>query len=60
MVKHIILWKLKDSLTGEEKEQVKAGIREGPRKMRSGDSGRLQNHIGKKAQRDNICRNWIC
>lgn len=29
MVKHIILWKLKDSLTGEEKEQVKAGIREG-------------------------------
>ena len=29
MVKHIILWKLKDSLTGEEREQVKAGIREG-------------------------------
>ena len=29
MVKHIILWKLKDELSGEEKEQVKAGIKEG-------------------------------
>lgn len=29
MVKHIILWKLKETLTGEEKEQVKAGIKEG-------------------------------
>lgn len=29
MVKHIILWKLKDELTKEEKEQVKAGIKEG-------------------------------
>ena len=28
MVKHIILWKLKDELAGEEKEQVKAGIKE--------------------------------
>ena len=27
MVKHVILWKLKDELAGEEKEQVKAGIR---------------------------------
>ena len=26
MVKHIILWKLKDELAGEEKEQVKAGL----------------------------------
>lgn len=29
MVKHIILWKLKDELTKEEKEQVKAGIKGG-------------------------------
>lgn len=29
MVKHVILWKLKDELTGQEKEQVKAGIKEG-------------------------------
>ena len=27
MVKHVILWKLKDELAGEEKEQVKAGIK---------------------------------
>ena len=29
MVKHVILWKLKDELTKEEKAQVKAGIKEG-------------------------------
>lgn len=29
MVKHIILWQLKDELSAEEKEQVKAGIKEG-------------------------------
>lgn len=29
MVKHIILWTLKSELTAEEKETVKAGIKEG-------------------------------
>ncbi len=29
MVKHIILWTLKDELSAEEKEQVKIGIKEG-------------------------------
>ena len=29
MVKHIILWQLKDELVGEEKESVKAGIKSG-------------------------------
>ena len=29
MVKPIILWKLKDELTAEEKQTVKAGIKEG-------------------------------
>jgi len=29
MVKHIILWQLKDELQGEEKEAVKAGIKAG-------------------------------
>lgn len=29
MVKHIILWKLKEELSAEEKEAVKAGIKEG-------------------------------
>ena len=29
MVKHVILWTLKDSLSAEEKETVKQGIKEG-------------------------------
>ena len=29
MVKHIILWQLKDELTVEEKQEVKNGIKEG-------------------------------
>lgn len=29
MVKHVILWKLKEELTKEEREQVKAGIKAG-------------------------------
>lgn len=29
MVKHVILWKLKEELTTEEKMKVKAGIKEG-------------------------------
>lgn len=29
MVKHVILWKLKEELQGEEKERVKKGIKEG-------------------------------
>ena len=29
MVKHIILWQLKDELSREEKKNVKAGIKEG-------------------------------
>lgn len=29
MVKHVILWQLKDEYTAEEKENIKAGIKEG-------------------------------
>ena len=29
MVRHVILWKLKDELQGADKEAVKAGIKEG-------------------------------
>jgi len=29
MVKHMILWKLKDEYSAEEKETIKAGIKEG-------------------------------
>ena len=29
MVKHVILWKLKEEFSVEEKQQIKAGIKEG-------------------------------
>lgn len=29
MVKHVILWQLKDELTAEQKQEVKKGIKEG-------------------------------
>ncbi len=29
MVRHVILWQLKEELSQQEKEQVKAGIKEG-------------------------------
>ena len=29
MVKHVILWKLKEEFSDEEKKQIKAGIKEG-------------------------------
>ena len=29
MVKHIILWKIKDDKTEEEKEQIRAGVKAG-------------------------------
>jgi hypothetical protein len=29
MVKHVILWVLKEEIQGEEKEKIKAGIKEG-------------------------------
>ena len=28
MVKHVILWKLKEEFSAEEKQQIKAGIKE--------------------------------
>ena len=32
MVKHIILWTLKEEFSGEEKETIKQGIKEGVKK----------------------------
>lgn len=29
MVRHVILWQLKEEFTGEEKQKIKAGIKEG-------------------------------
>ena len=45
MVKHVILWKLKDELAGEEKEQVKAGIKEGLEGLAGRIPGLVEIHV---------------
>ena len=45
MVKHIILWQLKDDLTAEEKETVKAGIKEGLEGLKGKIPGLLEIHV---------------
>ncbi len=42
MVKHIILWQLKDELTNEEKDSVKAGIKEGLESLQGKIDGLLE------------------
>ena len=39
MVKHVILWKLKEELTAEEKENVKVGIKEGLEELEGNIAG---------------------
>ncbi len=46
MVKHIILWQLKDELSVEEKVQIKAGIKEGL----EGLSGQIPGLVDIKVQ----------
>ena len=41
MVKHIILWKLKEEFSEEEKKQIKAGIKEGFHRINDSPSPRL-------------------
>ena len=45
MVKHIILWQLKDELTAEEKVQVKAGIKEGLEGLKGQIPGLTEIHV---------------
>ncbi len=45
MVKHIILWQLKDELVGEEKAKVKAGIKEGLEGLVGQVPGLLSVHV---------------
>ncbi len=42
MVKHIILWQLKDELTGKEKTDIKAGIKEGLEELKGQINGLLE------------------
>lgn len=45
MVKHVILWQLKDELGKEEREQVKAGIKEGLEALQGKIPGLLEIHV---------------
>ncbi len=45
MVKHVILWQLKDELSAEEKQQVKAGIKEGLEGLKGKIPGLLEIQV---------------
>ena len=45
MVKHIIIWTLKEEITGEEKEIVKAGIKEGLEGLAGQIPGLTEIHV---------------
>ena len=45
MVKHIILWQLKDEFTAEEKENIKAGIKSGLEGLQGKIPGLLDIHV---------------
>lgn len=45
MVKHIILWQLKDELTEEQKRSVKAEIREGLEGLKGKVPGLVEIHV---------------
>lgn len=45
MVKHIILWQLKDELSAAEKEEVKKGIKEGLEALAGKIPGLLDIHV---------------
>ncbi|MBR6281856.1 MAG: Dabb family protein [Lachnospiraceae bacterium] len=45
MVKHVILWTLKDELSAEEKQRVKAGIKEGLEGLQGKIPGLTEIHV---------------
>ena len=45
MVKHVILWTLKDEVDAEEKERIKAGIKEGLESLAGKIPGLLEIHV---------------
>ena len=47
MVKHIILWQLKDEFSAEEKETIKAGIKAGLEELQGKIPGLLDIHVQK-------------
>lgn len=45
MVKHIILWQLKDEFSDEEKKEIKAGVKEGLEGLAGKIPGLLDIHV---------------
>lgn len=45
MIRHIILWKLKDEYTAEQKNEIKAGIKEGLEGLAGQIPGLLEIHV---------------
>lgn len=45
MVKHVILWTLKDEFDADEKERIKAGIKEGLESLVGKIPGLLEIHV---------------
>lgn len=45
MVKHVILWQLKDGLSQEEKKQIKDGIKQGLEALQGKIPGLLEIHV---------------
>ena len=45
MVKHIILWTLKEEFSAEEKEKIKVGIKEGLEGLAGQISGLMEIHV---------------
>ena len=45
MVKHVILWTLKDEFDADEKERIKAGIKEGLEPLAGKIPGLLEIHV---------------
>lgn len=45
MVKHIILWTLKEEISAEEKEKIKVGIKEGLEGLAGQIPGLMEIHV---------------
>ena len=45
MVKHIILWKIKEEKTDEEKVRIRAGVKEGLESLKGKVPGLVEIHV---------------
>ncbi len=45
MVRHVIVWTLKDEFTGEERETIKKGVKEGLESLKGVVPGLLDIHV---------------